>query len=276
MRDASPREALNAAPMLEDHMTPHAARLPLALLALVLLLSVGPSTQAPPAGNDPRDARPFDQAALFFELNHTDKDLGIHASLDGAPWSLLQIEGPGAGTLLEIAALRGLGAQGLTEFSFESAEPSFQALAPKALFERFPEGRYDIVARTLEGGRLQSPATLSHVMPAPPGNILINGVRAAERCAGSPPEVTAPVKIDWDPVTRSHPEVGVNGPVAIAKYQLFVEGAEIALSVDLPPPTTEFDVPRSVTGRGTNLKFEILARSTAGNNTAVESCFLVR
>ena len=168
----------------------------------------------------------------LLELNHTDGDLGIHASLDGAPWTLLQIERPGSGTLLEIGARQSLGAQGLTEFSFESAEPSFQALSPKALFDRFPEGRYDIAARSLEGGRLRSSVTLSHVMPAPAGNILINGVRAPESCGASPITVTAPVKIDWDPVTRSHPDVGRNGAVAITRYQLFVEGVDITLSVD--------------------------------------------
>ena len=257
-------------------MATHTARLPLAIVSLVLVLSAGPSTQSPTADNESKSTRPFDVAGLFFELNHTDKDLGIHASLDGAAWTSLQIERPGSGTLLEIAARLGLGAQGLTELSFESAEPSFEALTPKALFERFPEGPYEIVARTLEGGRLSSTATLSHIMPAPPGNIRINGVRAAASCGEGPRTVRAPVKIDWDPVTRSHPEVGRDGPVAITRYQLFVEGDGLTMGVDLPPMMTEFEVPRAVTGPGTSLKFEIIARSTTGNNTAVESCFFVR
>ncbi len=257
-------------------MATYTARLSLALLALVIAFSAGPSTQAPAAGNESKSAQPFDVAGLFFELNHTDKDLGIHASLDGAAWTSLQIERPGSGTLLEIAARLGLGAQGLTELSFESAEPSFEALTPSALFERFPEGPYDIVARTLEGGRLSSTATLSHIMPAPPGNILINGVRAAASCSDSSRAVRAPVKIDWDPVTRSHPEIGKEGPVAITRYQLFVEGVGLTMGVDLPPMMTEFEVPRAITGPGTSLKFEIIARSSTGNNTAVESCFAVR
>jgi hypothetical protein len=256
-------------------MTTYSARLKLALLGLVLL-SARPSTQSPAAVNASKGGQPFDQAALFFELNHTDGDLGIHATLDGAAWTSLQIVRPGSGALLDIAARGGLGAQGLTEFSFESAEPSFEALTPKALFQRFPEGRYNIVARSLEGGRLSSVVTLSHIMPAPPGNVLINGMKAAERCGGSPTTVRAPVKIDWDPVTRSHPEIGANGAVEITRYQLFVEGIETNLSVDLPPTVTEFDVPRSVTGVDETLKFEIIARSSSGNNTAVESCFMVR
>jgi hypothetical protein len=255
-------------------MTTHVARLKFALLALVLL-SARPSTQSTGPGNTSKDARPFDQAALFFELNNTDGDLGLHATLDGAPWTTLQIGRPGGGALLDIAARRGLGAQGLTEFAFESAEPSFDTLTPQALFERFPEGRYDIVGRALEGGRLYSAATLAHVMPAPPGNIQINGVRAAERCGASEPDVVAPVKIDWDPVTRSHPGIGRSGAVTIARYQLFVEGTDSTLSVDLPPSVTEFEVPKSVTAPGSRFKFEIIARSTTGNNTAVESCFLV-
>ena len=254
-------------------MTTNTVRLALPLLALILV-SASASTQSPAAGS--RGAQPFEQAALFLELNHTDGDLGIQALLDGAPWTSLQIVRPGAGALLDIAARRGLGAQGLTEFSFESAEPSFDALTPKALFQRFPEGRYEIVARSLDGGRLSSSATLSHVMPAPPGNISINGAKAAENCSASPIAVTAPVKIDWEPVTRSHPAIGGNGPVEIARYQLFVEGTETTLSVDLPPAVTEFDVPRSVTAAGATMKFEIIARSSSGNNTAVESCFMVQ
>ena len=256
-------------------MKTYPARLKLVLLALILL-SARPSTQSPAAGNDSKGTQPFEQAALFFELNNTDGDLGIHASLDGAPWTSLQIVRPGSGALVDITARRALAMQGLTEFSFESAEPSFEALTPKALFQRFPEGRYDIVGRGLEGGRLSSTVTLSHVMPAPPGNILLNGMKAAERCGGSPVTVKAPVKIDWDPVTRSHPEIGANGAVEITRYQLFVEGIETNLSVDLPPAVTEFDVPRSVTRVDETLKFEIIARSANGNNTAVESCFLVQ
>ena len=34
----------------------------------------------------------WDEAELFFELNNTDGDLGIHANIDGGPWKRLTIE----------------------------------------------------------------------------------------------------------------------------------------------------------------------------------------
>jgi len=84
------------------------------------------------------------------------------------------------------------------------------------------------------------------------------------------------VTIRWDPVTRSHPEIGKQGPIAVSRYQLFVEQGEVKLSMDLPPTVTTFDVPVSVTNLGGQFKFEIIVRTSTGNNTAVESCFLMR
>jgi len=37
---------------------------------------------------------PFKIATVYFELNNTDGDLGIHALIDGEPWKKLQIEAP--------------------------------------------------------------------------------------------------------------------------------------------------------------------------------------
>ena len=47
-------------------------------------------------------------------------------------------------------------------------------------------------------------------------------------------------------------------------------------SVDLPPTITEFEVPAAITSLASDFKFEIIVRTAAGNNTAVESCFVVR
>jgi hypothetical protein len=45
------------------------------------------------------------------------------------------------------------------------------------------------------------------------------------------------------------------------------------LSLDLPPEVTEFEIPESLTAAGGVFKFEIIARTSTGNNTAIESCF---
>jgi hypothetical protein len=90
------------------------------------------------------------------------------------------------------------------------------------------------------------------------------------------PVASRPVVIDWDPVTHSHPEIGRTGPVTISRYQLFVERGSFKLSLDLPQHVTEFEVPMALTTPVEEYKFEIIARTSTGNNTAVESCFRVQ
>lgn len=222
-------------------------------------------------------AQEFDEAELFFELNDTDGDLGIHASIDGGPYSTLKIEDPRERTILVVSARGRLARQGLTQLFLESAEPSFDELLPEKFFKRFPEGEYEIEARTLEGDEIEATVVLSHVLAAPPSNIVINGVPAAEDCDAVPlPSVSEPVVVDWDPVTQSHPEIGKSGPVQIVRYQFFVEQEDVKFGVDLPPTVTKFQVPLEITALGGTFKFEIIARTVNGNNTAVESCFTVQ
>lgn len=219
----------------------------------------------------------FSEAAIFLELNDTDGDLGIHASIDGEEWTDLEIEGPHDLRLLDLITRGRLRTQGLTQLSFESAEPPFDELSPAEFFRRFPEGRYEIEGRTQGGAEIESTAVLSHVLAAPPANILLSGVLAAESCDAEPlPTIGSPVVIRWDPVAQSHPEIGRQGPIKVDRYQLFVEGEGVTLSLDLPPAVTEFEVPEALTALAREFKFEIIVRTTTGNNTAVESCFRVQ
>jgi hypothetical protein len=165
----------------------------------------------------------------------------------------------------------------MTQLSFESAEPPFDELPPEQFFRRFPEGRYEIEGRLQDGHEARGVAVLSHVLAARPDIIAVSGVPAAESCDDpNLPVVQSPVTIAWDPVTKSHPEIGKAGRVTVSRYQLFVEREGVKLSLDLPPSVTEFEVPTGVTALGDTFKFEIIVRTTTGNNTAVESCFIVR
>jgi hypothetical protein len=251
-----------------------------ASLVGAIALAAGASAPGDSAGASERRGRqeiPFDEATIFFELNHTDGDLGIHALIDGDAWRSLTIEDPRGKKVLGVGVKGRLRAQGLTELFFESAEPPFDELPPEEFFERFPAGEYEIGGRTLEGEELESVVAVSQVMPAPAGNIQLSGVPAAENCDTVPlPSVGTPVVIDWDPVATSHPDVGAAGPIEVAKYQLVVEREEptlLVLSVDLPPDVTSFEVPEDFTALGDAFKFEILVRAANGNQTAVESCF---
>jgi hypothetical protein len=245
--------------------------------SLLLLAACGSAFGVAPVATSASQEVPFEEAQLFFELNDTDEDLGIHGSIDGGPWVSLRIEGPGDVRLLDIVSRNALRRQGMTQLDFESAEPSFDELSPAAFFRRFPEGWYEIEGVAQDGGELESRTFLSHVLPAPPDNIRLSGVPAAEDCDADPlPSVNAPVVIDWDPVTTSHPEVGKRGTIRIVRYQLFVEReGRVAFSVDLPPTITRFTVPSGVTNLAREFKFEIIARASNGNNTAVESCYRV-
>jgi hypothetical protein len=230
----------------------------------------------PAAGQSGSSKQPFSVAELFFELNNTDGDLGLHANVDGGGWTRLEIKGPGGQALLDVLATGSLRQQALTELSFESAEPTFTELSPDAMFRRFPEGAYLIAGQAQNGSEYESRVQLSHVLAAPV-EAKVSGLKAAPSCSADPlPEVVPPVVIDWDPVTTSHPRLGKSGPVEISRYQLVVEKDATTLSLDLPPDVTELEIPSGITVKGGDFKFEIIARTTAGNNTAVESCFRVK
>lgn len=225
---------------------------------------------------------PFEEARLYFELNHTDGDLGIHGLIDGGPWKALEIEDPYGNVQLDVLASSRFLSQGMTEIFFESAEPSFDELAPARFFRRFPEGLYEISGVRMDGRELENRVRISHVMPGPPTGVRINGDAAAPDCDSTLPRVGTPVVITWNAVTRSHPYVGKPGPVQVEQYQVFTEfeeGSDSKFALDLPPNVTRFHVPVELIRQaapGDVFKFEILVRAESGNQTAVESCFVLR
>ena len=240
------------------------------------------------------DEIPFSEAHIFFELNNTDGDLGIHALIDGDAWKKLEIEDPNERKMLNVRVSGRLGRQGLTEFFFESAEPTFEELSPQRFFHRFPAGTYEIEGEALDGNELESEVQLSHVMPAPP-QPYVNGLPMAQQCDEEDPgyDVTvtsAPVTISWDPVMTSHPDAdgggaGVQPPVAVVihNYEVVLEidvdvmGEEFTskTSLILPPGETEVTIPAEFLAQGEEFKYEVLAREANYNQTAVESCFVL-
>ena len=228
----------------------------------------------------------FEEAFLFFELNNTDGDLGIHAMIDGDAWKRLKIvcQTGRTKTLLDLKVKRNLRMQGLTELFFESAEPTFDELSPEEFFERFPEGDCVIRGRTLDGEIVVTETSITHLMPAPPVTT-VNGVAAAEDCDVEPLPVVSgdsPVVIEWMEVTDSHPDLGSSGEIEVINYQVVVEIDEepFHVSAILLPDATSFVVPPEMIAMmggefGDELKFEVLVREASYNQTAVESCFEV-
>ena len=267
--------------------------------AALVLAVASPAGWADDDDDDEEDDMeiPFDEAEIFFELNNTDGDLGIHALIDGEAWKKLTIEDPWGRKLLKVRLKGRLRRQGLTEFFFESAEPVFESddpdevtLTPEEFFERFPAGVYEIEGETLEGEELESETLVTHLMPAPAGGIFVSGesIDPEEVDCEDPdtiPMVSAPVSISWAEVTGSHPDLGSpkgSPDIEIHNYQVVVEvetdlEEELELSVILPPGTTSLSVPEAFTDLDEDgqIKFEILTREESFNQTAVESCFVL-
>ncbi len=234
-------------------------------------------SQAVQAGDEDVET-PFDEAQIFFELNNTDGDLGIHALIDGEAWKRLEIEDPRERRMLAVIVRGRLRRQGLTEIFFESAEPTFDELLPEEFFARFPEGTYEVEGLTLEGEELESETEVTHLMPAPPV-IRVNGVPAAEDCDEGPiPTAGAPVTISWDDVTLSHPDLGRrNEPVTVVNYEVVVEIDDTPFKSNaiLPPGQTSLTVPPefiALIESGEDVKYEVLVGEESFNQTAFESC----
>jgi len=217
------------------------------------------------------------EADIFFELNDTDGDLGIHCRLDGDPWRTMAIEDPRGRRMLQTTVTGRLARQGLTELFFESGEPTFDELPPPAFFARFPKGEYEMEGTTLEGEELEGEDVLSHVMPAP-AEPTVSGEDLPDGCDGPPTPVSEPILIEWPLVEESHPTIGESGEIEVEFYQVIVEmtgQSPLAFTVDLPPDVTEVELPEALTSAGDELKVEVLVKLDDGNSTAVEGCVIV-
>lgn len=258
--------------------------------SLVGITALALAATAPVAsGRDHRDKEiPFDEAEIFFELNNTDGDLGIHGKVDGGPWTYITIEDSKERELMHVKTKTHLRRQAVTELFFESAEPTFDELSPKRFFRRFPQGTYEIEGKSQDGKELESETEVTHTMPAPP-ETSVNGEEEAMQCDDEEPgydapTVEKPVTIAWNKVEMSHPDLGNSGvPVEIVNYEVVVETEvelngdefEAVLSVILPPDQTSFEVPYDFIALSDTFKYEILAREESYNQTATESCFEV-
>ena len=120
----------------KNGMKRHMRMLAILLVPVVALIlgAAAPELWAGHQDDDDEDETPFDVAELFFELNNTDGDLGIHALIDGDAWKRLTIEDTKERKMLDFEVKGRLRKQGLTEIFFESAEPTFDELSPEKFF----------------------------------------------------------------------------------------------------------------------------------------------
>jgi hypothetical protein len=238
--------------------------------------------------DDADDELEFAESQLYFELNNTDGDLGIHGKVDGNEWQRVALEDPNGRVLIDLRNEGNLSIQGLTELFFESAEPTFDELDPIVFFARFPEGVYEWSGLTVEGDEIEGEAELSHKIPAAP-RVAVNGM-VIEGCDVSE-VITAnsdgSYTISWDEVTTRHPVLGTNpglDDVEVDAYQFVlereeqnvggVEITELVVTMDLDAEVTEVTLPFGMVDFGQEIKNEILVRSEEGNQSATEFCWI--
>lgn len=222
----------------------------LTVTAIVCLLA---ASAAPAAW-----AKKLDDAEIFFEINDTDGDAGIQVFLDGEGWDVMEMRGPN-GLEFSVVAQRGIGMQGITEFFFESAEPSFDVQTLDELLALFPEGEYKFKGFTTEGRRLKGRAELTHALPAAP--VFIFPLEGDE--------------VDPDDAVFSWEPVPDPPGSEIEEYEVVVEceepGAEMFVKV--PADITAVTVPPEVLEDQEECKWEVLAIEESGNKTITESEF---
>ena len=248
------------------------------LLAALPLTAVNAVT---PDEDDDDDELKFEETFIFFELNDTDGDLGIHGKVDGDEWKRIRIEDPNERVIMRVRAAGKLRRHGITELFFESAEPTFDELDPAKFFKRFPAGEYEVEGITVDGEEIEGEWTVSHVIPAAPVAIVV-GAESPEYdeeeeefgCWTLDSDLDD-VVIAWSTDISHHAELGIPGEVSVVNFEVVVEVDETPWnsSIILPPEATEYEVSDEILDLADEIKFEVLVRADSYNQTAMESCF---
>lgn len=223
-----------------------------------------------PWGHD--EAEEFSEFEVFIEVNATDGDAGFQGFVDGDPWAWAKIKDPCGHLIFKLRPKTRLEEQGVTEFAWESAEPTFEEGPLDEFLERFPAGEYRAHAKTLEGGRLASTAELTHHLP-------------------DGPEITSPeedgvvnpdedLDVTWNAVTTQFSLAGLgagpplDGP--IVKYTVTCEtdddGEDKVMTFDVLEGTAG-TIPADFLDPDRDWKVEIGAFEESGNSTFRELPF---
>lgn len=214
------------------------------------------------------------EADFFIEINGSDGDAGVQLMLDGEGWNHLTMTDPDGFTILEVDAddLGSIGIQGLTEFFFESAEPSFDDQSLEELFVLFPEGGYVFEGETTGGEPACVVAELTYNLPAIP-EATIKTVRGTTTISWKP--VNGPFE---DP---GNPPADVGDEIEIEMYRVIVEALDEegeglqTLDVELPANAHRLTIPKEFVriSPEREFKFEVIATEESGNQTILEGEF---
>lgn len=214
-------------------------------------------------GTTAASAKRLSDTAIRIEINDTDGDAGIQVFLDGEGWDTMQMIGPN-GVEFSVLAEGSVGFQGITEFFFESAEPSFEDQSLEELLELFPEGVYRFRGATTDGRALRGRARLTHALPD--GPVQLSPVDGEE--------------VDPDDAVFTWQEVADPPGSEIVAYEIVIEceepeftkiiaqvGADVT-SITMPPEILNQD-------GADECKWEVLAIEESGNQTISETEFSI-
>lgn len=216
---------------------------------------------------------------VLIEINATDEDAGWQGILDASPWGTAWVIGPHedgfyglvANTYLKVQAQGPAREQGNTEYSWESAEPTFDDFSLEEFLERFPAGDYRCRVSFIEGNPVWSIAEdeLTHCLPDGP--------------VITEPEGELPAGVDWTvewgEVTTQYDQDGPGLGASLEEcdpedelvsYTVTVEfenGTDKVMSFDVLPPATSATIPGNFLECGLEGKVEIGAVVDSGNAT---------
>lgn len=202
---------------------------------------------------------PLDAALMRIEINATDGDAGLQLELDGEPWKEMSVFGPGGKRIFNVRNRGILHDWGLTELFFESNEPAFDEVPFEEFLERFPEGDYTILGKTIEGAVLTGSATLSHTVPDMPTVLwpLEDDIVDVENLV-----------IAWEAVPDPKDAVVVEYEIIVLREDPLRE-----YIVQVPASVLEVSVPIEFLEHETDYKYEVLAILDNGNQTLTERFF---
>ena len=202
----------------------------------------------------------FGTTKFFIEFNETDQDIGVQCVLGGEPYMRLRAYDPSGRLILQLRPQHTLNLQGLSDFFFESVEPTLDELSMNQFLSRFPEGEYEFLAVTIDRELQEGETEFTHNIPA--GPVIVYPQEGDVVDADD-------LVIQWEPVTLTTAFNPPQVPVNIVAYQVIVTQDEPkrVFDVTLSPDVTEVRVPAEFLDEGTEYELEILAVEESDNQT---------
>jgi hypothetical protein len=224
----------------------------------------------------------FAEADVFFELNSTARDVGLHAFFDAEAWREVRILDPRGREVFEVNARGASRRIGVTELRFEGEEPNVSEVPFSRLRTLFPSGRYQFRGTTVEGQALRGSDRLTAELPCPTRIVspaegaLVRADDLTVRWV-APPGVFNPDNQDCN----ARRNVGLVGFEVTVDFTNERAGVQRTFSILLPRGARQVRVPPNFLAEGARLPgtefgAEVLAIEDSGNKTITERGFRVR